>query len=266
MWAIPSKVMERTSSRVIRPFWHGTRGPNKTIDELSPISWSYGSAAAPRRRRGRPRAQLHARRRRARRGAARLSQSVAALERELGLALFERSSRRVRPTDAGAALVFTRRGILAHVEALRSEMEEHAGAVRGRVVVGSIQLFSETVLPSVLAGFHLRHPQVDLVLREDVSHPMLATLGAAELDLAIVNVDDPSAYPEFTFETLYRDELAIAAGPGHALAAERSTTLEALRDADGSPSAPARVCTRRSTMRRAAAASFRGSSSSRATR
>ncbi len=161
-----------------------------------------------------------------------LSQAIAALERELGLSLFERTSRRVRPTGAGTAFVERAARILADVDALRSEMVEHAGAVRGRVVVGSIQLFSETVLPGILAAFHRRHPDVDLVLREDVSHPMLATLRAAELDLAIVNVDDPAAYPEFAFETLYRDELAIAVAPHHPLAAQPSTTLRALRNAD----------------------------------
>ncbi|HEY4439746.1 MAG TPA: LysR family transcriptional regulator [Candidatus Elarobacter sp.] len=161
-----------------------------------------------------------------------LSQSIASLERELGLTLFERSSRRVRPTDAGVALVTHAGRILAHVEVLRSEMAEHAGAVRGRLVVGSIQLFSETVLPGVLAAFHRRHPAVDLVLREDVTHPMLATLRDAELDLAIVNVDDQAAFPEFAFETLVQDELAIAAAPGDPLAAAGSTTFAALRDAD----------------------------------
>ena len=161
-----------------------------------------------------------------------LSQTIAALERELGLSLFERSSRRVRPTGAGSAFAERAARILADVDALKSEMAEHAGAVRGRVVVGSIQLFSETVLPGILAAFHRRHPDVDLVLREDVSQPMFAGLRAAELDCAIVNVDDPAAYPEFSFETLYRDELAIAVAVHHPLAKQRSTTMQALRDAD----------------------------------
>src|ERR1700676_4743692 len=161
-----------------------------------------------------------------------LSQAIAALERELGLSLFERTSRRVRPTGAGAALVERAARIPADVDALRRQMVERAGAGRGRVVVGSIQLFSETVLPGILAAFHRRHPDVDLVLREDVSQPMFAGLRAAELDCAIVNVDDPSAYPEFVFETLYRDELAIAVAASHPLAKQRSTTFPALRNAD----------------------------------
>lgn len=161
-----------------------------------------------------------------------LSQTIAALERELGVGLFERTSRRVRTTPAGAAFVDRAARILADVEALRSEMGEHAGVVRGTVVVGSLQLFSETTLPAILAAFHRRYPSIELVLREDVTHLMLPKLRAAELDVAIVNIDDPGPYPDLAIEPLYRDELAIAVAPSHPLAARRTTTMRELSDWD----------------------------------
>lgn len=161
-----------------------------------------------------------------------LSQAIGALERELGVGLFERTSRRVRATPAGAAFVDRAARILADVEALRSEMGEHAGVVRGRVIVGSLQLFSETTLPAILATFHRRYPAVELVLREDVTHLMLPKLRAAELDVAIVNVDDPRPYPDLAIEPLYRDELAIAVAPSHPLAVRRTTTMRELGECD----------------------------------
>jgi LysR family transcriptional activator of glutamate synthase operon len=161
-----------------------------------------------------------------------LSQAVASLERELGVGLFERTSRRVRPTPAGAVFVERAARILSDVEALRSEMAEHAGVVRGRVVVGSLQLFSETALPAILARFHRRHPDVELALREDVTHEMLGKLRAAELDVAIVNVDDPAPFPDLAFVPLYRDPLAIAVAAGHPLAHIGTTTMAGLRDED----------------------------------
>jgi LysR family transcriptional regulator, transcription activator of glutamate synthase operon len=161
-----------------------------------------------------------------------LSQAVASLERELGVALFERTSRRVWATPAGAAFVERAARILSDVDALSSEMAEHAGVVRGRVVVGSLQLFSETALPAILARFHRLHPDVELALREDVTHEMLAKLRAAELDVAIVNVDDPTPYPDLAFVPLYRDPLAIAVAAAHPLARGGATTMAALRAED----------------------------------
>ena len=61
-----------------------------------------------------------------------LSQQIAALERELGVRLFERTNRRVALTDAGRAFVARAERVIADLEAAAQEMTAFAGGLRGR--------------------------------------------------------------------------------------------------------------------------------------
>src|SRR5918992_3904177 len=68
-----------------------------------------------------------------------LSQQIRRLERELGLPLVQRTTRRVALTDAGARLVERARRALDELEAGRAELQELAGIRTGRVAIGAIQ-------------------------------------------------------------------------------------------------------------------------------
>src|ERR671936_3193593 len=66
-----------------------------------------------------------------------VSQSVAALEAELGVALLERDRRGVRPTAAGATLIGHADGIIARLEAAEEEIAAIAGLRAGRLRIAS---------------------------------------------------------------------------------------------------------------------------------
>src|SRR5947209_17646437 len=67
-----------------------------------------------------------------------LSQQIRRLEDEVGLALVERTTRRMAITAAGEMLVARARRILAEVEAAQEEMQALRGAWTGRVIVGTM--------------------------------------------------------------------------------------------------------------------------------
>jgi DNA-binding transcriptional LysR family regulator len=159
-----------------------------------------------------------------------LSQQIKTLEEELGVRLFERTSRRVRLTDAGTAFVAEARRIVDDADRLALVMHEYAGLLRGRVVVGAMQLFSETMLPQLLGRFHREFPGIEIALREDVSQAMLVDLRAGSLDLAIANIADPQAYPDLVMTSLGKDEVALAVAPTHHLAQRTVVRLDELRD------------------------------------
>jgi len=98
-----------------------------------------------------------------------LSQQIQALERELGVTLFERTSRQVRLTPAGEALLVHAEGILAEAEQAYVEMQAFAGVTRGRVKLGLLQSLGAYRLSSLLARFHAQHQEIEMVLHEDVT-------------------------------------------------------------------------------------------------
>ncbi|HUA09398.1 MAG TPA: LysR family transcriptional regulator [Candidatus Acidoferrales bacterium] len=160
-----------------------------------------------------------------------LSQQIAALERELGVRLFERTNRRVSLTDAGRAFVKRAERIIADVDAAAEEMTAYAGGLRGRVVIGTYQSFAEYVLPKLLGRFHAANPGIEVAMREGMADALLAGLRDGTIDIFVGHLADASlATQSFRIEPLYEDELVIAVSARHRLATRHSVRIEELRD------------------------------------
>src|SRR5437588_9093650 len=80
-----------------------------------------------------------------------LSHQVRRLERELGIELLRRTTRSVAPTEAGELVVARARTIFGEADALRGEIDELRGLVRGRVAVGALLFGGELDIPALLA-------------------------------------------------------------------------------------------------------------------
>src|SRR5262245_3621478 len=116
-----------------------------------------------------------------------LSQQIAQLEEELGVAVFERSRRGARLTAAGQSLVPRAERILREVDEARHEAGRHASLHQGRVVMGTISSIAVLRLPELLAGFRARHPGVEVVVREGHTARMVELLASGALDLAVLH-------------------------------------------------------------------------------
>jgi LysR family transcriptional regulator, transcription activator of glutamate synthase operon len=160
-----------------------------------------------------------------------LSQQIAALERELGVRLFERTNRRVALTDAGRAFVARAERIVADLDAAAQEMGAFAGGLRGRVVVGTYQSFAEYALPKLLGRFHAEHPGIEVALREGMADELLAALHAGTLDVFVGDITAAVRSTQgFRAEPLYEDELVIAVAARHPLAARATVRIDELRN------------------------------------
>src|SRR6185295_14012491 len=85
-----------------------------------------------------------------------VSQQIAALEREAGAVLVERSARGVRLTEAGAAVV-------RHTDAILAQLAEAVAGLRGgRLRLAAFESAAATVMPLAIAGFTKAHPAVEL--------------------------------------------------------------------------------------------------------
>src|ERR671932_1551273 len=93
-----------------------------------------------------------------------VSQQIAALEREAGTRLVERSARGVRLTDAGRALVEHADAILARLADAEAELEAIAGLRGGRLRLVAFPSAGATIMPEAIERFRARHPAAEVTL------------------------------------------------------------------------------------------------------
>jgi LysR family transcriptional regulator, transcription activator of glutamate synthase operon len=147
-----------------------------------------------------------------------LSHQIRRLEQELGTALFERTSRRVSPTEAGNAVAARARRILAEVDGARQEVDELRGVMRGRIWVGALSPAGDLDVPGLLARFGQAHPGVEVGLREGIAADMLRFLAADQLDAAFCLLAGQIP-DDLAVERLSEEEAVAAFAPGRAPAA-----------------------------------------------
>jgi len=166
-----------------------------------------------------------------------VSQQIAVLESEAGMALLERRPRGVRPTAAGRALVSHTEGILARLQAAEAELGELAGLRGGQLRMASFPTAGATLMPLAIAEFRARHPQVQLTLAEGEPEEIAPRLDAGELDLALLfefaDAGDPlgeslTRGENLTRVELLQDALYLALPRKHPLARRRELRLEEL--------------------------------------
>jgi len=139
-----------------------------------------------------------------------LSRQIKAFETELGTTLFARTSRGVRLSAAGSALLVDARRLLRDADAIAAGAHALGRGEIGSVRLGFISTASYNVLPRVLPEFHRRRPGVRLHLQEATSDAQAAMLREGELDVALV------VPPLFEIDCQYRPllrEPLIAALP-----------------------------------------------------
>lgn len=114
-----------------------------------------------------------------------VSNRIAALERELGIRLFDRDLRSVRLTPEG-------RACLTRAEEIVRLAQEFQGAVsakdalRGRLAIGAIDSVVHTWLPALIRRIHQSYPCVELELTVDSSLTIAGQLHRNEIDLALI--------------------------------------------------------------------------------
>lgn len=157
-----------------------------------------------------------------------LSHQIARLERELGARLFERTSRRVSLTPAGAAFLPAARQCLEAAERAAAEVAAAVGEVRGRLAVGLIPTVTAVDIPSVLRDFHERYPQVRISLKVGSSDDLVEKVRDGQLDVAFLGLPLSARPQGVAVHELARDSLVAVAAPDHPLASEESVYLRRL--------------------------------------
>lgn len=159
-----------------------------------------------------------------------LSQQVAKLERELGVELLRRTTRRVEVTEAGELVLARGRRALAEAEAIRADLDALHGLVRGRLRIGGVPPVSGLHPARIIAEFGRRHPGIDITIREEVAATLIAELAAGALDLVLALVDPADLPPALEGRRLLDEELVLITAPDHRLAQRKRIPHAALAD------------------------------------
>ena len=182
-----------------------------------------------------------------------ISQQVAALEREAGVALVERGPRSVTLTDAGRALVDHAEVILRRLEAAQTELRAIAGLKGGSLRLATFRTAGETLVADAINEFHARYPEVELALTEGEPEGYLPQLQAGAFDLALNFEYDhipPPAADSMEQVLLLEEPMLVMLPQGHPAAAGPVIELAALANETWIVSSPrssvheftARVC------------------------
>ena len=157
-----------------------------------------------------------------------LSQQIRRLEQEVGLALVERTTRRVTVTEAGQTLVARARRILSEVDSANAEMQALAGVRTGHVMVGTMHTMGPVDVSAALAVFHQRHPAVELTVREQSSEELAEMLRDDGLDLAFLSVTERMESHGLGLHQLVSEELVVVLPRDHRLAARGTLRMAEL--------------------------------------
>lgn len=155
-----------------------------------------------------------------------VSAAVAALERELGAPLVERSGRGLRLTPAGDALARYAGEALGLLRQARSEVEAAARPGYGRLRIAAVTTAGEYVLPAILTAFRTRQPDIELALEVGNRSSVLARLRAREVDVGIGG--RPPEGGGIAAEEVLPNDLVLVAARGHPLTRQRKVLEAAL--------------------------------------
>ncbi|WP_194791488.1 transcriptional regulator CynR [Pseudomonas sp. UFMG81] len=155
-----------------------------------------------------------------------LSQQVRQLEESLGIALFDRSGRITRLTDAGEVYLRYAKRAAQELQEAKRAIDDLGDLSRGSLRVGVTPTFTSYLVGPLVEAFHSRYPNITLVLREIAQEALEELLLADEVDVGIAF--DNGHHLDLEAQALLVETLALVVGKHHPLATTGSIGLEAL--------------------------------------
>jgi LysR family hydrogen peroxide-inducible transcriptional activator len=170
-----------------------------------------------------------------------LSASVAKLEDELGVRLFERGKRGVTLTPAAEEVIAQARRALEEAARVKSVAQQGSNPLKGVLRLGVIHTIAPYVLPELVAALKKAAPEMPLDIEENTTAALDRLLRAGELDAVLLAL--PYEAPGVEVEPLYDEPFKVAVPRNHPLARRKTIAVEEL-DTDELLLLPAGHCLR----------------------
>lgn len=162
-----------------------------------------------------------------------VSTSIAKLERELGVQLFDRSRQQIELTLAGERFLTQAHELLRVAGAAAESVASSRGQLMGSVDFGSLISYGPMNVARVLGEFHRAHPfvRLRLQLNQSGASSYLSALIEGSLDLALVSV--PNRFPpQLEMRLMFEEPMFFVCRDDHPRASDKVVSLVDLADED----------------------------------
>lgn len=145
-----------------------------------------------------------------------LSGQIKKLEEHLGVKIFERTNRRVMPTDIGLEIITHAHQILREVDQIQDLSESAQDPLSAKFRLGAFPTLASYIFPNLVSGIKDTMPKLRLALLEEKTAILIKKLRAGEIDAALLAMPVKDDFFEST--KLFIDEFMLATPPDHELA------------------------------------------------
>ncbi|WP_284978500.1 LysR substrate-binding domain-containing protein [Arthrobacter sp. fls2-241-R2A-200] len=159
-----------------------------------------------------------------------LTVAIRRLERELGVQLFDRTTRRVTLTPAGEAFRHRVHGAVHELDEAADDVASVAAGMSGRIRLGFVSSASYTTVPEAIRRFREQRPRVELALSPLTSGEQIEQLLDGDLDLGLVR--DPGEIPGLRMDLVSTEDLTAVLPETHTLASRAEIQPQ---DLEGEP-------------------------------
>jgi LysR family transcriptional regulator, hydrogen peroxide-inducible genes activator len=157
-----------------------------------------------------------------------LSEQIRKLEDDLGTKLFHRGKRETVLTAAGETLRQHAEALLDRAAAARTAVHDLVGLRSGKLSIGAVPSVSACLLPQAIATFREKHARVELALHEGTSEQVAQWVESGRVEFGIVQM--PTTASDFDVEPLFTEPFVLLVPENHPAAAQKSTSLQKLRE------------------------------------
>ena len=160
-----------------------------------------------------------------------VSRTLAELERILGVRLFDRGSKGMTVTAAGAPLITHMQLVASEVGSLLRHADEIVDGRSGEVRVGTLLAGTADILPSAVFELTRRLPDVQVAISEGTPDRLHESLMSGQVDFVVGRVTPLASMRGVEVEPLYDDDVHVVCTPGHARSRHRGSLAELVDDA-----------------------------------
>ncbi|GLC81228.1 LysR family transcriptional regulator [Lacrimispora brassicae] len=157
-----------------------------------------------------------------------LSDSIASLEQELGISLFQKKGRNVKLTKYGQEFYVHVSQALNELERGIASMKRHSGQGGGTIDVGCIPTLIGDFLPTAIQNYMKKDAQIKFNIFQGMSIEVAHGVAAGKYDLGFCSMVDEE--PELVYVPIMAQELVLIVNDAHPLAGRQEVRLGDLKD------------------------------------